>query len=413
LPDTHQLVDHLFRQQAGQMVAWLTRVFGPAHLELAEEVVQDALVKALQQWPYGGIPDNPAGWLFQVARNGALDILRRNAAFRDRVPEIARELQDRDVTTTAVPPGIQDDELRMVFMCCHPELPQDSRVALSLKTVGGFSTSEIARAFLTTESTVAQRIVRAKKTLRAKRIPFELPSGSTITERLDSVLEVIYLLFNEGYAAHGGEALVRLDLCREALRLGRIVAASHVGGPAADALVALMAFQGSRIPARINERGEMVLLEEQDRTLWDGALVGLGFHSLARSATGDRMTPYHVQAAIAAVHAAAARAEDTDWPRILALYDQLIELNPSPIVHLNRAVALARVAAPAAALAIVARLEEEPALAGYYLLPSVKGTLLLESGDRSGAATAFREALRRPCSDPEKQFLIGRLERCG
>ncbi len=344
MPNTHQLVDHLFRQQAGQMVAWLTRIFGPAHLELAEEVVQDALLKALQQWPFSGVPDNPSGWLFKVARNGALDVLRRTAFLRERAPAIARELQERESALDPIPPGITDDELRMVFMCCHPELPPDARVALSLKTVGGFSTAEIARAFLASESTIAQRIVRAKRTLREKRIAFELPGGTELTDRLDSVLEVIYLMFNEGYAAHAGEDLVRLDMCREAIRLGRTIAGATVGGPAADALVALMAFQASRLPARINEAGEMVRLEEQDRRLWDRELLGLGFGHLARSASGQRLTPYHVQAAIAAVHAAAPRAEDTDWPRMLTLYDDLLRLNPSPVVALNRAVALARVA---------------------------------------------------------------------
>ena len=404
-------MDHLFRQQAGQMVAWLTRIFGPAHLELAEEVVQDALVKALQQWPFTGVPDNPAGWLFKVARNGALDVLRRSAFLRARAAEIARELQERESPADPSPPGIADDELRMVFLCCHPELPPDSRVALSLKTGGGFSTAEIARAFLTGESTIAQRIVRAKRTLRERQIPFELPDVQ-LTTRVDSVLEVIYLMFNEGYVAHSGEDLVRHDVCREAMRLGRSIAESTIADPAADALVSLMAFQASRIPARINAAGEMVLLEDQDRRLWDQPLIRLGFAHFTKSATGDRITVYHVQAAIAAVHAVAARAEDTDWPRMLRLYDDLMQLNPSPVVALNRAVALARVEGPAAALAEVTRLEREPSLAGYHLLPSVKGALLLESGNKREAAKAFREALRHPCSDPEKQLLIARLERC-
>ena len=405
-------MDHLFRQQAGQMVAWLTRIFGPAHLELAEEVVQDALVKALQQWPFSGVPDNPAGWLFKVARNGALDALRRSAFLRERASDIARELQERDSAADPPAAGITDDELRMVFLCCHPDLPPDARVALSLKTVGGFSTAEIARAFLASESTIAQRIVRAKRTLREQHIAFDLPGLAQLTARLDSVLEVIYLIFNEGYSAHGGEELVRHDVCREAIRLGRSVAASTVGDPAADALVALMAFQASRIPARINSAGEMVLLEDQDRSVWDQSLIRLGFTHFTRSATGDRITAYHVQAAIAAIHAVAPRAEETDWPRMLRLYDDLLQLNPSPVVALNRAVALARVEGPAAALAEVTRLEREPALAGYHLLPSVKGALLLESGRPREAAKAFREALRHPCSEPEKQLLIARLERC-
>ena len=408
--DTHELVDHLFRHQAGQMVAWLTRIFGPAHLELVEEVVQDALVKALQQWPFSGVPDNPAGWLFAVARNGALDVLRRSTAFSDRAPAIAAELQARASPETQMPDGVNDDELRMVFMCCHPELPRDGQVALSLKTVCGFSTAEIARAFLTSEATVAQRIVRAKRTVRDKRIPFDLPRASLLVERLESVLEVIYLMFNEGYAAHAGEALVRRDLCREAIRLGRLVATSPLtGGPSAHALTALMALHAARIPARLSPSGEMVLLEDQDRSLWDGQLIAMGFAHFERSISGLDRTVYHLQAAIAAIHAAACSYEDTDWKRMLDTYDELLTLNPSPVVALNRAVVQARVEGAAAALRAVARLEAEPALADYYLVPSVRGALLKEAGDHAGAALAFEEALRRRCSEPEKRFLLRRL----
>jgi RNA polymerase sigma-70 factor (ECF subfamily) len=407
--DAHQLVDHLFRHQAGQMVAWLTRIFGPAHLELAEEVVQDALVKALQQWPFSGVPANPAGWLFTVARNGALDVLRRNSAFWDRAPAIADELQSR-MNAAAVPESVADDELRMVFMCCHPELPRDGQVALSLKTVGGFNTAEIARAFLTSESTVAQRIVRAKRTLRDKQIQYDLPDDAALDERLEAVLEVIYLMFNEGYAAHSGETLVRDDLCHEALRLGRVVAMSSVTGrPAAHALVALMAFQAARIPARVSHDGEMVLLEEQDRALWDRRLSAMGFAHLERSIAGSEKTSYHLQAAIAAIHAASPSYAGTDWRSMLGIYDELMAVNPSPVVALNRAVVQARVEGPASALRAIERLEEDPALRDYYLLPSVRGALLEQVGDDKGAAMAFEEALKRRCSDPEKRFLRRRL----
>ena len=407
--DTHELVDHLFRHRAGQMVAWLTRVFGPAHLELAEEVVQDALIKALQQWPFSGVPDNPAGWLFSVARNGALDALRRNRAFADRVPVITAELESR-VSELGVPEQLDDDELRMVFLCCHPALPRDGQVALSLKTAGGFSTAEIARGFLTSETTIAQRIVRAKKTLREKQVQFELPRESDLAARLESVLEVIYLMFNEGYAAHAGEALVRQDLCREAIRLGRLVAMSPLTGrPAAHALVALMALHAARLPARVSPDGEMVLLEDQDRSVWDGRLTALGFAHLERSISGPERTVYHLQAAIAAIHAAAPSYDQTDWASMLTVYDDLMALNPSPVVALNRAVAQARVEGPAAALRAIARLENEPSLTHYYLLPSVKGALLQESGDDEGAARAFEEALRRKCSEPERRFLLRRL----
>ena len=403
------MVDHLFRNRAGRMVAHLTRIFGPAHLDLVEEVVQDALVKALQQWPYSGIPDNPAGWLFRVARNGALDALRRHASFRDKVAVLARQLSE-DVCDPVDESVLEDDELRMVFMCCHPSLPRDARVALSLKTVGGFSVTEIARAFLAAESTIAQRLVRAKRQIRDLGLTLELPSRHSYGERLESVLEVIYLLFNEGYSARAGEDLVRLDVCGEALRLGRLVAdAPATTAPAAHALVALMAFQAARLPARVDDAGELVLLEDQDRSLWDQRLIALGFHHFSAGAEGPEETAYHLQAAIAAVHAGTSRAEHTPWDRILSLYDDLLALNPSPVIALNRIVALSKVAGPEQALAALAPLDREPALASYYLLPSVRARLLAETGDREGAAAAYREALNRPCTEPERRFLKRRV----
>jgi RNA polymerase sigma-70 factor (ECF subfamily) len=416
--DAHQLVDHLFRDRAGQMVAWLTRVFGPAHLELVEEVVQDALLKALQQWPFSGVPDNPAGWLFRVARNGALDVLRRDASFRGRSADIAAELTRtadgvlRD--ETVIDDVLKDDELRMVFLCCHPAIAPDARVALSLKTVGGFSVKEIARAFLAAEPAIAQRIVRAKRQLRDTRASFELPAGGDLALRLESVLEVVYLLFNEGYSAHHGDDLVRIDLCREALRLARLVAGSPVTGvPAAHALTALIAFQAARLGARTDDAGEMVLLEDQDRALWDARLTSLGFRHLERSAAGNAITAYHVQAAIAAVHAGAPSAAATRWDIILQLYDDLLAINPSPLVALNRAVAVAKVSGAAAGLDALAAIEREPPLRNYYLLPSVKGRLLAEVGDRPGAAAAFRAAMAQSCSEPERRLLARRLSDLG
>jgi RNA polymerase sigma-70 factor (ECF subfamily) len=395
------------------MVAWLTRIFGPAHIGLAEEVVQDALVKALQQWPYRGIPDNPTAWLLRVARNGALDVLRRHSAFRDREHEIVTELTRGARADEPAAWAVEDDELRMIFMCCHPLLPPDARVALSLKTVGGFSVQEIARAFLVSGTTVAQRLVRAKRTLREERIGLELPQGRDLRERLESVLEVIYLMFNEGYNAHAGDELIRLDLCGEALRLGRLVAGSPiVTTPAAHAVAALMAFQAARLPARVDAAGEMVLLEDQDRSLWDRRLVALGFQHLDRSAEGPEMTAYHIQAAIAAVHAGASTPEETCWPEILTLYDDLQAVNPSPVIALNRAVALSRVAGTKAALDAIGPLEKDPALASYYLLPSVKGRLLHDIGDLEGAAACYRAALELPCTEPERRFLLRRLDQC-
>ena len=363
------------------MVAWLTRVFGPAHLELAEEVVQDALVKALQQWPHSGVPENPSAWLMRVARNGAVDALRRHASFRDRLPSVEAELY-RDVPPdTSSDHAIGDDELRLIFMCCHPSLAPDARVALSLKVACGFSVREIAAAFLTPEPTIAQRLVRAKRALRAEGIALDLPRGDGLGPRLDAVLEVVYLLFNEGYKAEGGDDLIRVDLCREALRLGRALAgAPATATPAAHALVALMAFQAARLDARVDAAGELVLLEDQDRGAWDPRLIALGFAHFEKSAEGSCMTAYHAQAAIAALHAGAPTAADTDWRAILAGYDDLMAIAPSPVVALNRAVALSKVDGPAAALDALARIEHAPELAAYHLLWSVKARLLDAAG---------------------------------
>lgn len=408
--ETHGLVDHLFRERSRQMVAWLTRVFGPADLALAEEVVQDALLKALQQWPFTGVPRNPAGWLFEVARNGALDALRRRARFASRTDAVAAELT-RSASALmgdecAADDLLRDDELRMIFLCCHPALSRDAQVALSLKTVGGFSVDEIARAFLVSETTIAQRLVRAKRQLKKADVRFELPSGSELARRLDAVLEVIYLLFNEGYSARQGDALIREDVCREALRLARIVAEGEATStPAAHAVAALLAFQSARLPARVDALGEMVLLDAQDRSLWDPRLIGLGFRHLAESADGTAMTTYHVQAAIAAAHAAAPSAEETQWAVILGLYDDLLRINPSPVVQLNRVVAVWKVRGVDAALSELATLEHEQALAEYYLLPVLKAQLCAARGDRHGAATAYEDALRRPCTEPERRLI--------
>lgn len=415
-PSSGELVDYLFRTSAGQMVSHLTRLLGPEHLDLAEEVVQESLLKALQLWPHSGIPDNPVGWLFRVARNTALDAVRHRALTVEKTPAITAEILRAALPSpgdaTELEEQLRDDELRMVLMCCHPALSPDARVALSLKTVGGFSVQEIARAFLAEEATISQRLVRAKRQLREMKIRFDLPTGTDLVARLDSALEVIYLMFNEGYAALSGEELVRQELCGEALRLAQLVAASSVGTPTAHALVALMAFQAARLPARVDARGELVLLEDQDRSLWDRRLITLGFHHFSKSAEGEVMTTYHVQAAIAATHARAQNGEDPDWKTILGLYDQLKELSPSPIVALNRAVALSKVEGAAAALSALDPLAHEPALRHYYLLPAVQGQLLVELGDKETASRCFGEALVRPCSEPERRLLRRRLADC-
>jgi RNA polymerase sigma-70 factor, ECF subfamily len=416
-----RLVDHLFRSRAGQMVSYLTRLLGPEHLDLAEEVVQEALLKALQNWPYSGIPNNPAGWLFRVARNAAVDAIRRHDMAEKKAADLAADsaylppMQDVNMTFFNDPrleEQLRDDELQMVLMCCHPVLSPEARVVLSLKTVGGFSTREIAKAFLSDEATIAQRLVRAKRQIRDSDITFELPKGDDLVSRLDSALEVIYLMFNEGYAAQSGEDLVRHDLCGEALRLGQLLASSSVSTPQAHALVALMAFQAARLAARVDSSGELVLLEDQDRSRWDRGLIALGFRHFGRCAEGPRISSYHAQAAIAATHARAAEAIETEWGTILDLYNQLMELSPSPIVALNRVVAIAKLDGPEAALASLRPLLEDRSLRNYYLLPAVRGRLLFEIGDREAAADCFREALERPCSEPEKRFLQRKLAAC-
>jgi len=397
------------------MVAHLTRLLGPAHLELAEETVQEAMLRALQSWPYRGVPENAAAWLFRVAHNIAIDAVRRNRTLGEKTDAIVAELSH---SACALPDDpyleeqLRDDELRMIFMCCHPEIGPDARVALSLKTVGGFGVREIARAFLADDAAIAQRLVRAKRQIRDGRLTLDMPRGAELKQRLDSVLEVVYFMFNEGYAAHAGEDLIRQDLCLEALRLGRLVAASSIAEPRVDALVALMALEAARLPARVDESGDLILLEHQDRSRWDQRLIALGFHHFDRSIAGDEVSEYHVQAAIAATHARAVDPQPRDWPMILDLYDQLLALNRSPVVALNRAVAVAKVRGPAEALAALEPLASDPKLRDYYLLLAVRGHLLLELGRQADAAACFRAALECPCSEPERRFLRGKLRIC-
>jgi len=397
------------------MVAHLTRLLGPAHLELAEETVQEAMLRALQTWPYQGVPENAAAWLFRVAHNIAIDAVRRNRFLGEKTDAIVAELS-HSVEAASNDPDLEeqlrDDELRMIFMCCHPEIPRDARVALSLKTVGGFGVREIARAFLADDAAIAQRLVRAKRQIRDGRLTLDMPRGPELKQRLDSVLEVVYFMFNEGYAAHAGEDLIRQDLCLEALRLGRLVAASSIAEPRVDALVALMALEAARLPARVDESGNLILLEHQDRSRWDQRLIGLGFQHFDRSISGDEVSEYHVQAAIAATHARAVDPQSRDWPMILDLYDQLLALNRSPVVALNRAVAVEKVRGPAEALAALEPLESDPKLRDYYLLLAVRGHLLLELGRRTEAAACFRAALDCPCSEPERRFLVAQALAC-
>jgi RNA polymerase sigma-70 factor (ECF subfamily) len=409
------LLDHLFRHQAGRLTAHVTRLLGSARLDLAEEIVQEAMLRALQSWPYQGVPENPQAWLFRTARNAAMDVLRHESMAERKLASVFVK-NDEPMNWDPGPlddellgDGLRDDELRMIFMCCHPEIPRDSSVALSLKTAGGFSVREIARAFLTEEPTIAQRLVRAKRQIREQGLSFDLPRGAELKQRLTAVLEVLYFIFNEGYTAHEGEDLVRRDLCFEALRLACLIASSSSAEPRVHALVAVMAFQAARLPARVDALGDLVLLEDQDHTLWDRGLIDLGFHHFNLSMKGDEVSEYHVQAAIASIHI----QESPNWQAILSLYGQLWEMNGSPVVALNRAVAVAKVRGPAEALAAIEPLIANPALREYYLLLAVRGHLLLELERREEAAACYKAALDCRCSEPERRLLRRKLAEVG
>jgi len=409
-----QLVDHLFRREAGRMVALLTRLLGSENLGLAEDVVQEALLQALRTWPFRGIPDNPSGWLLQVAKNRSLDLLRRDA-------NLARKEESIRAWAAALPPADSgvlgalgdealDDQLRMIFICCQSAVPREARVALTLKTVGGFGVPEIARAFLAKEATIAQRLVRAKRKIQEIRPPFAVPPPAELPAALDSVLEALYLMFNEGYAASGGEELVRQEVCAEAVRLARLVAGHRaLDLPKAHALAALLCLQAARNPARVDPEGNLLLLADQDRALWDSEKLAAGFHHLERAARGPEMSAYHLEAGIAASHAAPNAPDATDWPYILSLYDSLLALTASPVVALNRAVALAMAEGAEAGLAAAEEIQDHPALAGYYPLPVTLGELHARAGDARQAAAWFREALDRDSPEPVRRRIHERL----
>jgi RNA polymerase sigma-70 factor (ECF subfamily) len=407
------LLEHLFRHQMGRVVAHLARVLGPARLDLAEESMQEAMLRALQGWPYQGIPENPGAWLFRVAHNAAIDSLRRGRFLEQNSGTVLAELTRATSIASGDPcfeEQLRDDELRMIFLCCHPEIGPDARVALSLKTVGGFSVREIASAFLADDAAIAQRLVRAKRQLRERHVTLDLPGAAELDQRLDSALETIYFIFNEGYAAPEGEDLIRRDLCFEALRLGRLLAATSIVTPRVHALVAIMALQAARLPARTDEAGDLILLEDQDRSRWDPRLISLGFHHFDLSIAGDQVSEYHVQAAIAAIYTRAADLRSIDWPAILELYDQLLAISrASPVVALNRAVAVAKVHGAAEALAEIETLRGNPQLRDYYLSLAVRGHLLEELGRRDEAASCWRAALECRCSEPERRFLRRKL----
>jgi RNA polymerase sigma factor (sigma-70 family) len=413
--DVPTLVEHLFRRQAAQLVATLTRILGPARLELAEDAVQETLLKALRSWPYQGLPANPAGWLLTVARNTALDHLRRERNWRDKQAAIAAlqrpsPYDDPQQASERLDDSLRDDQLRLMFVCCHPALSRDTRVALTLKTLGGFGVPEIARAFLTPETTIAQRLTRARRTLRTRNLPFVVPEAHELPARLDSVLDVIYLLFNEGYSASHGAELTRAELCTEAIRLLTLLAEQPVGDtPRVHALLALLLLQASRLPARTDADGNLLLLEEQDRARWDRELLLAGLRRLARSATGDELSAYHLEAGIAACHAVAPSYAATDWPRILEHYDDLLRLQPTPVAALNRAVALAMVRGPAAGAAELERIRGLPGLDSYYLLHVTAAEFARRLGHTEAALEHLRRAMAFDVTEPERRCLARRL----
>jgi RNA polymerase sigma-70 factor (ECF subfamily) len=411
-----EVVEHLFRHEGGKMVATLTRIFGLEHLSLAEDVVQEALVRALQTWPFYGIPENPAAWIMRASRNLALDFVRRQKVFREKESEIIH-LMDRPGPGTdhvvLEQEEIGDDRLRLMFACCHPVIPVDSQIALALKTLCGFGITEISRAFLTTDAAIAKRLTRAKQKIREAQVTFEIPAGEELSRRLDGVLKLLYLLFNEGYKASTGEALVREDICREAIRLtGLLVEHSIANQPKTHALLALMLLNAARFPTRVDEDGNLLRLQDQDRSRWDQTMIARGMFHLARSAEGDQVTEYHLQAGIAACHCAAADYESTDWPRILALYDLLLDFDDSPVVALNRAVAVSYVHGPAAGIAAVEAIRRHSELDSYYLLYAVCGDFQARLGHFSSAAESFRDALKLADLQSERAFLSKRIEEC-
>ncbi|HEX3532690.1 MAG TPA: RNA polymerase sigma factor [Gemmatimonadaceae bacterium] len=412
--DTHKAIDAVWRIESAKLIAGLTRIV--RDVGLAEDLAQDALVAALEQWPKSGVPDNPGAWLMATAKHRAIDYLRRGALLDRKHEQIARELeaeQERAVPDleSALDDHVGDDLLRLVFIACHPVLAMEARVALTLRLLGGLTTDEIARAFLVPEPTIAQRIVRAKRTLADARVPFEVPRGGEFTARLSSVLQVIYLVFNEGYSATAGDDWMRPALCEDALRLGRILAGLVPNEPEVHGLVALMEIQASRSRARVGPNGEPILLLDQDRARWDHILIRRGLAALERSEQqGGALGPYSLQAAIASCHARARTADETDWPRIASLYEALADISPSPVVELNRAVAIGMAFGPAAGLELVDTLISEPSLKSYHLLPSVRGDLLAKLGRHDEARVEFKRAASLTRNARERDLL---LERAG
>jgi RNA polymerase sigma factor (sigma-70 family) len=414
IDDTHRAVEQICKTEQPRLIAGLTRVV--RDISLAEELTQDALVIALKTWPRTGIPDNPGAWLMQTAKRRAIDLFRHRKMAASKLAEISHgiDTDGPDVVGSlheAIDDEVGDDLLRLIFTACHPILPAESRVALTLRLLCGLTTEEIARAFLANETTIGQRIVRAKKTIAEAGIPFEIPDGPDRSERLFSVLGVLYLVFNEGYSATSGQDWIRPHLCAEAIRLGTVLAKLMPDDSEVHALLSLMAIQASRTAARTNAAGEPVLLSDQDRSLWDGSLIATGLAALDRAkALGGAGRPYALQAAIAACHARTPAAEATDWQQIAALYEQLVQVHPSPVIELNRAVAVSMAEGPAAALIILDRLRDEPALKSYHLLHGIRGDILSKLGRHTEAMLEFRRAAELTRNDRERAYLSRRAD---
>jgi RNA polymerase sigma factor (sigma-70 family) len=412
----HRAVEAVWRIESARLIAGLTRIVDD--VGLAEDLAQDALVAALEQWPAAGVPDNPGAWLMATAKHRAIDALRRDKMLQRKHTGLAHELESRQEATVpdldaALDDEVGDDLLRLMFIACHPILSREARTALTLRLLGGLTTDEIARAFLVPEPTIAQRIVRAKRTLSEARVPFKVPRGAELAARMSSVLEVIYLVFNEGYSATAGEDWARPALCEDALRLGRILAALAPTEPEVHGLVALMELQASRLRARVGAAGEPILLLDQDRGRWDHLLIGRGLTALARAESlSDARGPYTLQAAIAACHARARAAEDTDWRKIAELYGELARLTPSPIVELNRAVAVGMADGPEAGLEIVDALRSEPALRSYHLLPAVRGELLMKLRRFAEGRAELERAAALTRNEREREVLLAKAASC-
>jgi len=415
--DVHRTIDAVWRIESAKLIAGLARI--TRDVGVAEDLAQDALVAALEQWPASGVPSNPGAWLMAIAKRRAIDLMRRDKMLDRKHQELApmldaRSEDEEDQVHTAIDDHVGDDMLRLIFTACHPVLSTEARVALTLRLIGGLTTAEIARAFLVPEPTIAQRIVRAKRTLSEAKVPYEVPRGAELEARLSSVLEVIYLVFNEGYSATSGEDWVRPGLCEDALRLGRILAALAPEESEVHGLVALMEIQSSRLRARVGPSGEPVLLLDQDRSRWDRLLIHRGLAALARAeAVGGALGPYTLQAAIAACHARALTAEETDWERIAALYDALAQLLPSPIVELNRAVALSMAFGPALGLEVVDAIADAPSLKRYHLLPAVRGDLLKRLGRLDEARVELERAASLAQNARERELLLARAAELG